>query len=68
MVLKLAKCDLNGDKSRYFCRKIAKNHPAAGGSAPSATRLSCVGLFSTGPKLDNLCAKYIYFWFKPPFF
>ena len=66
MVLKRAKCDLNGVKNRNFCRKIAKNHPAAGGSAPSVTRLSCVDLFSTEPKLDNFCAKYIYFWFKPP--
>ena len=67
MVLKHAKCDLNGVKNCYFCRKIAKSPPAAGGSAPSVTRLSCVGLFSTGPKLDNFCAKYIYFWFKLPF-
>ena len=58
MVLKHAKCDLN----HYFCRK---NYPAAEGSAPSVTRLSCNGLFSTGLKLDNLCAKNIYFWFKP---
>ena len=53
MVLKHAKCDLN----RYFCRK---NYPAAGGSAPSVTRLSCYGFFSTEPKLDNFCAKNIY--------
>ena len=45
-----------------------KYHPAAGGSASSVTRLSCNGLFSTGPKLDNFSAKKnIYFWFKPPF-
>ena len=42
------------------------NYPAARGCAPSVTRLSCNGLFSTGPKLDNFCAKNIYFWFKLP--
>ena len=49
-----------------FLPKNPKNHPAAGGSAPSVTRLSCIGLYSMGPKLDNFCAKNIYLWFKPP--
>ena len=40
-----------------FLPKNCKNHPAAGGSAPSATRLSCIDLICTGPKLDNFCAK-----------
>ena len=61
MVLKRAKCDLNGVKNRYFCRKVAKKSPSSWWLCPSVTRLSCVGLFSTGPKLDNFCAKYIYF-------
>ena len=26
---------------------------------PSVIRLSCIGLFSTGPKLDNFCTKKI---------
>ena len=25
----------------------------------------CRSLFSTGPKLENFCAKKFYFWFKP---
>ena len=40
-----------------FLLQNCKNHPAAGGSAPFSTRLSSNGLFSTGPKLDNFCAK-----------
>ena len=40
-----------------FLLQNCKNHPAAGTPAPSVTRLSCNGLFSTGPKLDNFCAK-----------
>ena len=63
MFLKRAKCDLNGVKIATFATKL-KNHPAAGGYAPFVTRLSCNGLFSTGPKLDNFGAKDIYFWFK----
>ena len=64
MVLKRAKCVLNGVKIAIFAAKLQK-HPAAGGFAPSVTRLSRNGLFSMGPKLDNFCAKNIYFWFKP---
>ena len=56
----LAKCDLSGVKIAIFAAKSQKS-PTAGGSAPSATRLSCNGLFSTGPKLVNFCAKYIFF-------
>ena len=48
-----------------FLLQNRENDPAAGGSAPSVTRLTSNGLFSTGPKLDNSCAKNIYFWFKP---
>ena len=65
MVLKRAKCDLNGVIKLLFLPKNCKNHPAAGGSALSVIRLSCNGLFNTGPKLGNVCAKNIYFWFKP---
>ena len=65
MALKRAKCDLNGVKIAIFAIN-RKNHPAAGNSASSVTRLSCNSLFSTGPKLDSFCAKHIYFWFKPP--
>ena len=64
MVLKRAKCDLNGVKIAIFAEKSQKS-PAGGGSAFSVTHLSCIGLFSTGPKLDNFRAKNVYFWFKP---
>ena len=57
MVLKRAKCDLNGVIKLLFLPKNRKNHPTAGGSAPSGTRLSSNGLFSTGPKLGNVCGK-----------
>ena len=40
-----------------FLQQIGKNHPAAGGSATSVTRLNCNDLFSTGPKLNNFCPK-----------
>ena len=36
-----------------FLPQNCKNRPGAEGSAPSVTRLSSNGLFSTGPKLDN---------------
>ena len=62
MVLEHAKCDLNGVKITIFAAKITQQ---LGVLPPSVTRLSCNGLFSTGPKLDNFCAKNIYFWFKP---
>ena len=65
MVLKRVKWDLNGVKIAIFAAKLQKS-PAARGYAPSVTRLSSNGLFSTGAKLDNFCAKNIYFWFKPP--
>ena len=64
MVLKRAKCDLNGDKIAIFAAKSLKS-PAAKGSAPSETRMSCNGLISTGPKLDNFCAKNISFGSSP---
>ena len=56
MVLKRAKCGLNGVKIAIFAIN-RKNRPAGGGSAPFVTRLSSNGMFSTGPKLDNFCAK-----------
>ena len=65
MVLKRAKCDLNGVIIAIF-EENRKNHPAAGGSAPTVTCLSSNGLFNPGPKLDNFWTKNIYFWFKPP--
>ena len=40
-----------------FLPKNRKNHEAAGGSAPSVTRLSCNVWFSTVPKLEDFCAK-----------
>ena len=48
-----------------FLPQNRKNRPAAGGSAPSVTRLSSNGLFSTGPKLDSFCAKNIPFGSRP---
>ena len=65
MVLKRAKCDLIDVKIAIFAAKLQKS-PSSCGLSPSVTRLSSNGLFSTGPKLDNFCAKNIYFWFKPP--
>ena len=50
-----------------FLLQNHKNCPAFGGYPPQAlsvTRLSCITLFSTGPKLDNFCAKKFYFSFK----
>ena len=43
-----------------FLPQNYKNRPAVGGSTPQAlfvTRLSGTGLFSTGSKIDNFCAK-----------
>ena len=65
MVLKVQNVIYMALKSLFLLQN-SKNHPAAGGSAPPVTRLSCNGLFSMEPKLDNFCAKDIYFWFKLP--
>ena len=65
MVLKRAKCDLNDVKIAIFAAKSQKS-PSSWWICPSVTRLSSNGLFSTGPKSDNFCAKNSYFWFKPP--
>ena len=54
MVLKRAKCNSNGVKIAIFAAKSRKSPTSW---APSVTRLSSNGLFSTGPKLDNFCAK-----------
>ena len=57
---KRSKCDRNSVKIAIFCRKITKITQGRGSSAPQATfvvRLTCSGLFCTGPKLDNFCAK-----------
>ena len=66
MVLERAKCDLNGVKIAIFSQN-RKNHSAAGGSAPSVTRLSSNGFVQHGTYItvDSFCAKNIYFWFKP---
>ena len=48
-----------------FLPQNCKNYLGAEGSAPSVTRLSSNGLFSTGPKLDNFCAKNISFGLRP---
>ena len=50
-------------KSPFSLLQNHKNRPAAGGSAPrppSVTRLSCIGLFNTWPKLDNFHEKNIF--------
>ena len=65
MVLKRAKYDSNGVKIAIFAAKSRKSPTSR---AHSVTRLSSNGLFSTEPKLDNFCAKNIYFWFKHPLF
>ena len=44
-----------------FLPQNCKNRQGVKGSAPSVTRLSSNGLFSTGPKLDNFSAKNIPF-------
>ena len=56
MILKRAKCDLNGVKIAIFDAKLQKS-PSSWCSTLSVTRLSSNVLFSTGPKLDNFCAK-----------
>ena len=65
MVLKRAKSDSNGVKIAIF---DAKSQTSPSSWALSVTRLSSNGLFSTGPKLDNFCAKNVYCWFKPPLY
>ena len=57
---KIVRSDSNGVKNRYFCRKNNKNRPAAGALTPKppfVTHLSCISLFSSGPKLHIFCAK-----------
>ena len=52
---KHTKCDGNGIKNRYFAAKSQKLPRGPGGfapQAPSVMRLSCIGLFSTGPNTD----------------
>ena len=48
-----------------FLQQNRKNHMTAGGSVPPETRLSGNGLFNTGPKLDNFCAKTFTFGSSP---
>ena len=46
-------------KPLFFAAKSQKS-PSGGGLCPmtlSVMRFSCIGLFSTGPKLSNFCAK-----------
>ena len=64
MILKRAKCDLNGVKITIFAAKLQKS-PNSGGLYPSVTRLSCSGLFRTGGKLTIFVQKNIYFGFNP---
>ena len=64
MILKRAKCDLNGVKITIFAAKSQKS-PSSWGLCLSETRLSCNGLFSTGPKLDNFCVKTFTFGLSP---
>ena len=63
---KSAKCDLNGVKIAIFAAKLQKSPSSC--LLENVTCLRSNGLFSTGPKLDNVWAKNIYFWFKPLFF
>ena len=64
MVLKRAKCDLNGVKIAIFAAKSQKS-PSSWGLCPSVTRLSCNGLFSSGPKLDSHVQKTFTFGLSP---
>ena len=48
-----------------FLQQNRKNHLTAGGSVPFVTRLNCNGLFITGHKLDNFCAKTFMFGLSP---
>ena len=61
MVLKR---DWNGAKIAIFDSKSQKS-PSSLGLCPSVTRLICNGLFSTGPKWDNFCAKTFTFGSSP---
>ena len=49
----------------HFLQQNRINRPGTGGCAPSVTSLSSNGLFSTGPKSDNFCAKNIPFGSRP---
>ena len=53
------KNERNVIKIAIFWRKITKVIQQLGALPPnpSVIRLSCIGLFSTGPKLDNFCTK-----------
>ena len=64
MISKRAKCDLNGVKIAIFAAKLQKSS-CSWGLCLSETRLSCNGLFSTGPKLDNFCVKTFTFGSSP---
>ena len=64
MASKTCKLGLNGIKIAIFAANH-KNCPAAGGSAPSVTRLICISLFCTGSKLDRFCSKKFYFGSNP---
>ena len=66
--LKTCEMWLKWRSNRFFCRKNLNKSPNGWGLCPSVIRLSCIGLFSTGFKLDNFWAKGIYFWFKLPLY
>ena len=60
MAQKRAKCDRNGLKMAFFFATKLQNLTSSSGALPltlSVIRLSCIGLFSIGPKLGNFCAK-----------
>ena len=59
MVLKHAKCDLNGGKIAIFALKSQKS-PISWGLYPLCDKLELQRFFSMGPTLDNFCAKNIY--------
>ena len=67
MVLKRAKCDLNDVKIAIFPAKTQKSR-SSWGLGPSVTRLSCNGLITTEPKLDNFWAKKRFLLFQAPSF
>ena len=55
-------------KLLFFCSKITKiaqRQGAPPSTSPYVTHLSYISFSKLGPKLDNFCAKKIYFWFTP---
>ena len=53
-----------------FFQQNHKNHPGLGALTPRplfVTHLSCISLFSTGPKLENFCVKKVLVLVQTPF-